>query len=77
MFTFTGRRQGKSRATLLGAIQGASRGASVALITNDVNSTMSRLCDELSETKFNYYATSDEIILEGRGDIRVSTGTAP
>ncbi len=74
MFTTTGHRQGKSRAILLGAIQGASQGASVALVTNDVNGTMSRLCDELSDTKFNYYATSDEIILEGRGDIHVSEG---
>lgn len=74
MFTTTGHRQGKSQAVIRGAIQNAAGGASVALFTNDVNGTMSRLCDELSDTKFNYYATSDEIILEGRGDIHVSEG---
>ena len=65
---------GKSHAVAIGAVQNAAAGASIALFTNDVKHTMDRLCDVLSDTTFNYYATADRIVLEGRGDIYVRTG---
>ncbi|MBV6635047.1 MAG: hypothetical protein KI788_03960 [Mameliella sp.] len=69
----SGHRSGKSLATTMGAISGAIAGKDVEIaVRDDGGRMMNLLTEHLNSTMLNYYATDNEVVIEGAGSVRVN-----